>query len=65
MAKASPSKVFTTLFELLADEGVARGDEVVDDAMRNVAQQMYEFSKEYGYDPTLAQDALDMLGVEP
>lgn len=65
MAARAPSPIFKKAFELLCEQSLERADEVVDETLSQIASDLYEFSKEYGFDYKLAEDELHMLGVEP
>lgn len=65
MVARAPSPIFKKVFELLCEQSLDRADELVDETLSQIAVELYEFSKEYGFDYALAEDELHMLGVEP
>ncbi len=63
-AKPPVNRAFTEIFELLADQSFARGDDYVDEVLFHIAQEVYKISQDYNYDASLAEESLGVLGVE-
>lgn len=63
MASSQTNEIFQTVFEILADVGVGMDDDAADETLLRVAEQVYEYSKRYGFERALAEDAFALLGI--